>query len=147
MEDLPALLETLLARLQRAYMKNIAGFQSELIGALQKYHWPGNIRELENLVERAYIIEKSNLITTESFPKELFENDQEQAILPLNLDLPLAEARHRTVENFERQYLIELLASSDGKINLAAERAQIGVRQLNKLMNKYGLRKEDFKAS
>ena len=145
LEDLPKIMDSLLNRMRKSYPKEINGIQEELICALQQYDWPGNIRELENLVERAYIIEKTKVLRNESFPEELFRRGEEQAILPLNLELPLSEARHRMIENFERQYLIELLSGTQGRISEAAERAGVGVRQLNKLMNKYDLRKEVFR--
>ena len=72
-----------------------------------------------------------------------YEYSRTQA--PLDAYLTLAEVRRRSVENIERHYLRELLALTKGKIKKAAEAAGITTRQLNKLMNKYSLQKEDFK--
>lgn len=146
-EDIPLLVEVFIKKLNSAYTKEIKGIQPEALQILMKYDWPGNIRELENLVERAYILEKTPLLTAESFPIEIFEQDSNSAVLPLNLGLPLAEARSRVLENFERQYLKEILLRTKGRINEAAKIAGIGPRQLNKLMNKYTLLKEEFKDS
>ena len=145
LEDLPGMIEVFLKELNGSHQKGISSIQPEAIQTLSQYDWPGNVRELENLVERAYIIEKSNVLTTEGFPLEIIKKNSQNAVLPLNIDLPLAEARSRTLENFERQYLKELLSKSKGKISMAAEIAGIGVRQLNKLMHKYQLDKKDFK--
>ncbi len=144
-EDLPHIIGVFINRLQQANTKYISGIQPETLSALMKYSWPGNIRELENLIERAYILEKSTVLTHSSFPVEIFEPLKDQAILPLNLNWTLAEARNRNNENFEHHYLKKILAISNGKINLAAEKAGISVRQLNNLMNKHKLQKEDFK--
>ena len=144
-EDIPNMIEVFLKDLNNSHQKSIQSIQPEAVQTLTQYNWPGNVRELENLVERAYIIEKSNILTIEGFPLEIVKNDDQNAVLPLNVELPLAEARSRIIENFERQYLIELLAKTNGKINLAAEIAGVGVRQLNKLMHKYQLDKKDFK--
>jgi DNA-binding NtrC family response regulator len=59
--------------------------------------------------------------------------------------LPLTKARHKAVEDFERQYLKELLFRNKGKIKNSAEEAGITTRQLHKLMSKYGIQKEDYK--
>jgi DNA-binding NtrC family response regulator len=67
------------------------------------------------------------------------------AVLPVETNLSLAEARRHAVEDFERQYLKELFTRNKGKVNRAAENAGISSRQLNKLMVKYGIQKEDFK--
>ena len=144
-EDVESFLYYFLRRQNATGAKQIKAVQPELIAALKLYPWPGNIRELENLVERAFILEKSSILSLSSFPKELFEAQADHRNFPLNTALSLAEARARNTENFEKEYLNELLKSSQGRINRAAERAGISVRQINHLMNKYRLRKEDFR--
>ena len=108
-------------------------------------HWPGNIRELQNLVERACILETSSILTPASFPAELFAGGPAAAPLPAETGLTLAEVRARAVEEAEKRYLREVLARNGGRINRTAETAGITVRQINKLMNKYGMRKEEFR--
>ena len=145
-DDILPIIEGYLTKLNALYSKNIKGIQADALAGLIKYNWPGNIRELENLVERAYIIEKTSLLSSESFPLEIFEKDNTKAVLPLNTALPLPEARLRMVENFERQYLIEILSQTNGKVSQAANHSGVGVRQFNKLMSKYGIKKEHYKS-
>ena len=144
-DDISLLTDTILKRINSAYGKNINRVHPAVIAALKKYSWPGNIRELENLMERAYLLESTAALTPENFPNELFENDPAAAILPIQADASLAVARKRTVEEFERQYLKELLSRNRGKVKVSADQAGITTRQLNKLMLKYGIRKEFFK--
>jgi len=144
-EEIPFLINVFLKRLKKDFQKDIQDIQPFVIEAFKKYSWPGNIRELENLIERAYILETSSLLTPESFPGELFETEATTAVLPVNSFASLPEARRKAVENFERQYLKELISRNKGKINKSAEEAKISVRQLHKLMLKYGIRKEEFK--
>ena len=66
------------------------------------------------------------------------------AVVPVSAQMPLSAARHLAVEDFERQYLKELLSANSGRINRSAEIAGITSRQLHKLMQKYHLHKEDF---
>ena len=116
-----------------------------MLASLSAYDWPGNIRELENLLERAYILENSAELTPESFPIELIREQKATAVVPVNARLPLAEARQIAVEDFERQYLKTLMTRNNGRINQSAEEAGIGTRQLHKLLTRYGIRKEEFK--
>jgi DNA-binding NtrC family response regulator len=88
--------------------------------ALMRYDWPGNIRELENLIERSYILETSSTLTPDSFPGELFAGDEPVAQIVLNPSKTLAEVRSKGIENIERQYLTEILTLNKGRINRAA---------------------------
>ncbi len=145
-EDIPLLIDIFLKKLNQFSAKEIHGTHPLVLEALAKYPWPGNIRELENLVERAFILETSAVLTPESFPGELFEKDKMCVISPSNERLTLAKVRQRGVEDVERNYLKDILIHNKGRINESARDAGIGSRQLNKLMNRYGLRKEEFKA-
>ncbi|MEJ2167281.1 MAG: sigma-54 dependent transcriptional regulator [Desulfobacterales bacterium] len=144
-EDIPYLISVFLKKLDQKYGKNIHTAHPRVVQALKNYPWPGNIRELENLMERAYILETSPQLTSDGFPAELFESGGPAAALPVNVNLSLAEARRRAVENFERHYLRELFVRNKGRVNSAAQDAGISARQLNKLMVKYGIQKESFK--
>jgi DNA-binding NtrC family response regulator len=108
--------------------------------------WPGNIRELENLMERAYILEPSSVLNPESFPGELFESEAPSASVSVDACLTLSEIRSKGVEDIEKHYLKKLLPENRGKIKDSATAAGITTRQLHKLMKKYGIRKEEFKA-
>jgi DNA-binding NtrC family response regulator len=143
-DDIPFLIDLFLKRLNNEMQKNIHSVESRVVAAFKQYSWPGNIRELENLIERAYILEQSTVLSPESFPAELFEGEMTVAVVPVSAQMPLSSARHLAVDDFERQYLKELLATNQGRINRSAEIAGITSRQLHKLMQKYHLHKEDF---
>jgi DNA-binding NtrC family response regulator len=145
LEDIPLFIDNFLNKLNQSSLKTIHGVHSQVIESLLKYSWPGNIRELENLVERAYILETSSVLTPESFPSELFEAETTSVFIPSSEQLTLADARQRGIEEIERNYLKDVLARNKGKINESARDAGISPRQLNKLMNRYGIRKEEFK--
>jgi DNA-binding NtrC family response regulator len=144
-EDIPKIVETFLKKLKQRHEKNIHSVHPLVLQAFKNYHWPGNIREMENLMERACILETTKVLTPESFPAGLFESGDSHAVLPVEDHLALAEARRHVIEDFERQYLKTLFARTKGKVNRAAENAGISSRQLNKLMVKYGIQKEAFK--
>jgi len=145
-EDIPHLIEGLLKKLNLNHAKNIHSVHPHVLPALKNYHWPGNIRELENLLERAYILETSTQLTADGFPVELFKSGTPSSLMTVDAGLPLAEGRRQALEDFERQYLKELFTRFKGKVNRAAEGAGVSTRQLNKLMAKYGVQKESYKA-
>jgi DNA-binding NtrC family response regulator len=140
-EDIPHLAEVFLSRLNKQYLKHIHGIDPRVLEAFKRYSWPGNIRELENLTERAYVLESSPMLTPASFPNELFNPDVSDPYLFMDVSLPLSEIRCQTTE----MYLKKLLASNRGRIQESAVAAGISSRQLHKLMTKYGIRKEDFR--
>jgi DNA-binding NtrC family response regulator len=132
--------------MNKLHGKEIHAAHPHVMKALQSYSWPGNIRELENIIERAYILESSSILTPESIPIELIESETRSTVIPTNFSLSLAEARQKGIEQIEKDYLKVLLAGNKGRIKDTASAAGISTRQLHKLMKKYGLRKEEFKS-
>jgi len=145
-EDISQIVEVFLKKLRQRHEKTIHSVHPRVLQAFQNYLWPGNIREMENLIERACILETANVLTPESFPAGIFDSDSVPAGLPAYDHLTLADARRHVIEQFERQYLKDLFVRTKGKVNRAAEDAGISSRQLNKLMVKYDIQKETFKA-
>jgi len=144
-EDIPLLIQTFLKRLNQHYQKAISGVHPAVMQALLQYDWPGNIRELENLIERAYVIESSSLLTARSFPHELFDDMKNMNQVNVDTSRNLSFIRKKAVEASEQAYLKELLEKYNGRISKTAEAAGIGVRQLHKLLTKYNINKKDFK--
>jgi len=146
-EDIAILAEVFLKNLNRYYQKNIHSVHKDVMNAFFKYNWPGNIRELENLIERAYILETSSILTPESFPSELFTIETSSIRFPVDAFSTLKAFREKSIEESERQYLKDLLKRNSGKIGESAIIAGISTRQLSKLLKKYGIRKEEYKLS
>ena len=126
--------------------KDISEIHPQVIEALQKYSWPGNIRELENLIERAYILETGSVLQPESFPGEIFEYSSSDIEVNRDNAGSLGYIRKKGIEEIEKNYLMDLLNETMGRIKHAAEIAGISTRQLHKLMTKYNIHKEDYKA-
>ncbi len=145
-DDIPFFAEIFLNKLNKFLQKDIHDVHPNVMDALRAYSWPGNIRELENLMERAYILETSTLLTPQSFPAELFELQTPSATVSVDAGLNLSEVRRKAIDDIERKYLKEQLALNRGKIQDTARAAGITTRQINKLMKKYGIRKEEFKS-
>ena len=146
-EDIPSLSNAILKKLIQFSLKEINGIHPNVIDAFKAYDWPGNIRELENLIERGYILESSSILTQESFPNNLFDSEATRVFIPAGNSMTLSEARQRGIEEIERNYLKDVLSRNKGRISDSAAEAGISTRQVNKLMNKYGLKKEKFKSA
>ncbi len=144
-EDIPHLLNLFLTNLNRKYGKDIHRLQEGLVEALSEYPWPGNLRELENILERAYIIETGDVLSPESFPETIMMSSRIAQSIGNPGMLTLAEARQVAVDEFERTYLLQLLLKHNGRINPSAKEAGVSTRQLSRLISRHGLDKKNFK--
>jgi len=144
-EDISYLANFFIGQFSKTYVKEINGIHATVLDAFNRYDWPGNIRELENLIERAFVLENTDVLTPDSFPQELFEDLPDVPQVSIDLDRSLSEVRSDWAREGEAIYLTQLLTLTQGRIAPAATRAGITTRQLHKLMTRHGLRKEDYK--
>ena len=129
-EDLLLLVDHFLRVFADKNGKGIRGLTREARAALLRYDYPGNVRELENLIERAVVLTRDDVIGLTD--------------LPLTLDAQAAEAESGTglvaaVEGLERRMIREALAKAEGIQTRAAELLGIGERVLRYKLKKYGL--------
>ncbi len=144
-EDIPLLAGIFINTFNRQNAKSIAGMAPGVVEALSSYSWPGNIRELENLIERAHILETGRFLSPQSFPAEIFAFSGSADTSDSPDGLTLAEARRRGVEEIERRYLRELMVANKGRIDRSARQAGVSTRQLHNLLTRYSIHKEDFR--
>ncbi|WP_319544221.1 sigma-54 dependent transcriptional regulator [uncultured Pseudodesulfovibrio sp.] len=144
-EDIPRLSEGFIRQFNGLLNTEIKGIHPHVLDTLLGYEWPGNVRELENVIERACILETEEVLHSESFPPDMMDTQGEVVTSPVKTSLPLKEARQLTVDKFEKQYLSSLLEQCNGVIKTTAEKAGVTTRQLNKLMNRHGLNRKDYK--
>ncbi len=145
-EDILQLSSEFISHFSTQLNKNITDIGSEVMEAFLDYDWPGNVRELENIIERACILEQTPILRPSSFPIEFFKNSLCQHPANIDASLPLAHARQTAIDIFELAYLTRLLEVNKGVIKNAAKSAEITTRQLNKLMNKHALLRQNFVA-
>ncbi|NCN28189.1 sigma-54-dependent Fis family transcriptional regulator [bacterium] len=147
LEDVELLVKRSLENINAKYGLSFTGVEPSALAALKLHAWPGNIRELQNVIERASILEKSNVITLESLPSDLVEqvDTEGRPKVVVDIEKSLADSRSKVIEDFERQYLTGLLEKTNGSIQNTAMQAKVGVRQLHKLLSKYQIKKELYK--
>ena len=143
-EDIPHISDVILSRLNACYGKNILGFSKSVLHGFQQYLWPGNIRELENVIERAYILENSSYLTQENFPIEIVPYQVKEPVILLKTDDTLSAVRQRGIKEIEITYIKEKLIKNCGRIDKTANEAGISPRQLHKLMTKYQIKRVQY---
>ncbi|HEY3131556.1 MAG TPA: sigma-54 dependent transcriptional regulator [Acidobacteriota bacterium] len=132
-EDIPLLAEAFLGEFSTRLRKPVRSIQPETLAILESYHWPGNIRELRNIIERAVLLEKTEQLLPSSLPFSL--RQESPAAMPQNLSL----RAHLAAE--ERRLLDEALRRSRGVRRTAAKLLGIDERNLNYFLKKHGLAK------
>jgi DNA-binding NtrC family response regulator len=145
-EDIQVITRLILTRLNKLHGRGIHDIDPRVLDAFDQYLWPGNIRELENLMERAYILETSSILSRDSFPAELFPSQPTVLGISMDSSFTLEAVRGQGIEEIERRYLKEVLSVHKGRIDASAKTAGVSVRQLHNLLKKYGIRKEEFKS-
>ena len=133
-EDIPLLANHFLQQLAKKYGKRLSGFAPEALKALTTAAWPGNVRQLYNVVEQACA-----LSTTPLVPLALVQRALRSPSVEVRT---FAEARQR----FERDYLVGLLKLTDGNVADAARLADRNRTEFYRLMQKHDLTPGLFKA-
>jgi two-component system, NtrC family, response regulator GlrR len=133
-EDIPLLANHFLAKLAAKYHKRLNGFAPEALKLLSTAPWPGNVRQLHNVVEQVSALSTGPLI-----PLALVERALR---VPSVEVLSYAEARQR----FERDYLVGLLKLTDGHVADAARLADRNRTEFYRLLQKHGLTPGLFRA-
>lgn len=128
-EDILLIANYLLRKYAAENKKTVKGFTTAALQAIENYHWPGNIRELENRIKRAVIMAEGSRIT----PADLELASQ----FPKYLGMSLREAR----DALEREFISRALAKNKGSISKAAEELGISRPTLYELMEKLGIEK------
>jgi Nif-specific regulatory protein len=137
-EDIPLLVDDFLRHHSVAKQKGISGVSPTAMNRLIHYHWPGNIRELQNVLEKALVLCTQAVI-------------QRIELTGQSSNIPMGASRESTTPGLtewlleqERQYIIQQLKSYNGKIAVTAKSCGLGIRTLSRKMRLYGLRKSDF---
>jgi DNA-binding NtrC family response regulator len=134
-EDIPALAYYFMNLFNHKAGRKIRGFSDEVLKKLMSYHWPGNIRELEHLIERSVLLEKGTMIENISLPITLKSMEETTT----------SEVPMKTIHENERDYIVAVLKKCNGRIwgpGAAAEVLNIPPSTLKSKMKKLGIKKE-----
>lgn len=140
--DIPLLVAELIKRHAKQNGKSITGVSDEAMAILMNCDWPGNIRELENVIERAIILCKHNVITPEDFPDALNKKTKSSFDISQNSGSLTNYKLKKALQEPERDLLVKALESMNWNRNETAKTLGINRTTLYKKMLRFGLLKK-----
>jgi Nif-specific regulatory protein len=130
-EDIPLLVDHFIEKFNKRNNANVKRITTSALDMLMVYSWPGNIRELENCIERACILSRDGVIHSYQLPPTLQTAD--------STNTHSGGGLMDSVERIEKQLIIEALTSTGGNITKAAVKLKVTERMLGTRIKKYGI--------
>jgi DNA-binding NtrC family response regulator len=160
LSDIPALVEHFIGKFNALHGrsgtdKEMRGIRQDALENLKKYGWPGNIRELENIIERAFVMENSLFITSTSLPENInpqhgratgtgaTSSEEVKTISPGEPQDGVIDF-HSQKESFEREFIVKALKRFNGRINQTVAHAGIPKNTLLRKIRKYGINPGEY---
>ncbi len=134
-EDIPLLCKHFIGRFNEILDKNISGLAPAAMARLLEYHWPGNVRQLENVIERAMVIADDSLLLPEHFAAELIHNDRHTRNDTVFEGLSLKDAQ----KVVEKKLITQALGETGGNRTHAARLLEISHPSLLTKIKAYGI--------
>lgn len=130
-EDIEMLIKFFLNQCEKEFNKNIKKIDEKVMSFLMNYNYPGNLREMKNIIRRLVVLTQNGIITSKYLPNEssiLIEDDYDEV-------RPLREIRRE----FEAEYIEKVLGKCKNNVSEAARRLEISRRQLSNKINEYNI--------
>jgi two-component system, NtrC family, response regulator AtoC len=136
-DDIAALAHHFLRKYAREADKSVTGFSDEALRVLRGYQWPGNIRELENAIERAVTLSSHRVLTADDLPMDVRQGlaAQDAAQVASTLSGMFADAP--TLEEVKKRYISHVLETNRGNLSRAAVILDVDRRSLYRMMDRY----------
>ncbi len=134
--DIPILIDHFIGKFSRENHKEVESISKEVLDQLLKYDFPGNVRELENIIEHAVVLCRDKYISVQDLPLQLHTAGKKSALDPYHLE----EGYEQKMREFETAMIREALKRTDGNQSAAARLMQITERHLRSRLEKLGLK-------
>ncbi|WP_298273092.1 sigma 54-interacting transcriptional regulator [Geobacter sp.] len=142
-ESIPLLAHHFLEKASTKLNKKIVAIEERAIKALMQYPWPGNIREMQNVIERASVLTHDDVIRHENLPRAFSESYADDSLADLDTRSSFRAERERHVVKLEKKLVQRFLAEANGNVTRAAKMANIPRRTFYRLLDKYRLKERD----
>ncbi len=145
-DDIPELVRHFLDKYNRKLNKKVTGLEPEALEIMQEYEWPGNIRELENMMERMILFADGPIILAKDLPQPLKEADTVKVPLPgfaaasSGADASMKDIVRQAAAELERDLIGRALEETGGNVTQAAKKLKISRKSLQNKMKEFGLR-------
>ncbi len=144
-EDVKYLIEYFVKKFEIVKGRELT-FPQEVTEKLCNYNWPGNIRQLKNLIESLYVLSPENIVSVEDISFDNFSNPEIMESISDDIqNLPFKEARKVIVEQFEQNYIKSKLEEHNGNISKTSAEIGISREALSKKVKSYNLKEKDNK--
>jgi two-component system response regulator PilR (NtrC family) len=140
-EDIPPLVAHFIKKLSKEVGRTVRGVTPEALAVLEQYHWPGNIRELENVVERAIVLGSSEMLEPEALPANL-RRPRDRQDVPLELPAEGIDLE-AMLDEIEHRYMQLALERVGGVQTRAAELLRVSFRQFRYKLQKFHQRRAE----
>ncbi|BCG48943.1 sigma-54 dependent transcriptional regulator, Fis family [Citrifermentans bremense] len=144
-ESIPQLAHYFLEKARTKLNKHIDGIEERAVSAMVKYPWPGNIREMQNVIERAAVLTHDDIIKLGNLPLAFAESYAEEAEDVIDLR-SFKKEREPHVLRVEKKLIQRYLADAGGNVSKAAQLANIPRRTFYRLLAKHGLKGRTLRA-
>ena len=141
--DIPVLVRHFLDELREPGEARRFQVSPEAEALLEAHPFPGNVRELQNVLKRAMLIAEGEVIEPRHLPEALVRRPERRGLAPPGASF--RESKQRVVEEFERGYIARCLEESGGHITRAAQAAGMDVKNFHTKMSRYGIAPSHFK--
>jgi Nif-specific regulatory protein len=142
-DDIPILVQNFIEKIGKNYKKNIKGLKTETLSIMERYHWPGNIRELENTIERMIILAEpvGEYLEPELLPLEVTGKQVPLSGIVKNLNSTRTTGIQAQKTSFEKRVLQDALENNGWNQSLTARELGIPESTMRYRMKKFGIRK------
>ena len=135
-EDIPLLCQHFISQLNEELKKDIKGVTQDVLNLFMELPWEGNVRELKNVIERAYIMAKGEFITIDDIPTEYKEMSEKKST---KIDENELGDSPTTLAEMEKRYIAKILKLTSGNRSQAAKILGLSRRSLYRKLKRYGL--------
>lgn len=140
-DDIPLLADHFLNKFNKALNKNVKGFSQTTMELFRNYEWRGNVRELENVIERAVALSNSEIITPEYLPDILRDSSRSSSAIPVNIPQEGLDLEG-LIGNIEKELLLKALEKTNWIKKDAAKLLHLNFRSFRYRLDKYNLNKK-----